>query len=285
LETRAVIVLPDWPEFKALTKELKLIKRLPKGEKVFMRTSPTSTYVPSDLLPSIWSVHFWLIDANTLVLSSLLTTNVNNLKPNFVKIEPELEAVIETIDENLPMAAALVIMDPYEVEALMRFIASVSYDGLTSKAYTLIDTTASLNFASKDFVVTNGFYKDCKTVPKLSIRVASEQRISTTKLFCPTIFTIDGHDFTDLQFRVLPHFKGSDVILGLPALKKLKVAIHSNLNSFTMGDYIVQCNRESLKISYLIVDTDKMNQIIVKKDPIDVFLISLHFAEELATVK
>jgi hypothetical protein len=136
-------------------------------------------------------------------------------------------------------------MDPYEVEALMRFTASVSYNGLSSKAYTLIDTSASLDFISKDFVVTNGFYKDCKTVPKLFIRVASEHRISTTKLFCPTMYTIDGHDFTDLKFRVLLHFKGSDIILRLPALKKLGVAIHPNLIFFTMGDYTLQCNRES----------------------------------------
>ena len=74
--------------------------------------------------------------------------------------------------------------------------------------------------------------------------MASEHRISTTKLFCPTVFTIDGHKFTDLQFRVLPHFKGSDIILGLPSLKKLEVAKHLNLNSFTMGDYTIQCNRE-----------------------------------------
>jgi hypothetical protein len=109
---------------------------------------------------------------------------------------------------------------------------------LSSEADTLIYTAASLYFVSKDFVVTNGFYKDCTTVPKLSIRVASEQRISTTKLFCPTAFTIDGHDFIYLQFRVLPHFKGSDIILGLPALK-LKVPIHPNLHSFTMGGYTI----------------------------------------------
>jgi hypothetical protein len=146
LETRASIVLPDWPKFIALTKELNLIKRLPKEEKVFIRTSPTGTYVPSDLLPSFWPVNFWLIDATTPVLSPLLTTNVNNLKPSIVKTEPELEAALETSDENLPTTAALVIMDPYEDEALMRFTASVSYNVLFSKAYTLIDTSASLNF-------------------------------------------------------------------------------------------------------------------------------------------
>ena len=68
-------------------------------------------------------------------------------------------------------------MNPYVAEALMRFSAYVSYNGLSSKADTLIDTAASLNFVSKDIVVTNGFYKDCKTVPKLYIRVAREQRI------------------------------------------------------------------------------------------------------------
>ncbi len=57
-----------------------------------------------------------------------------------------------------------------------------------------------------------------------------------------------------------------------------------------MGDFTIQCDRESRRISCLIVDTNKMNQIIAKharnnKDPVDVFLISLHFADELAFVK
>jgi hypothetical protein len=55
----------------------------------------------------------------------------------------------------------------------MKFTASKSRNGLFSKASTLIDTATSLNFVSQDFVMTNGFYKDCKTVPKLSIQVAS----------------------------------------------------------------------------------------------------------------
>ena len=195
-------------------------------------------------------------------MSPLLTTHVSNLKPNIVRVESKLEAAIETGDENLSTTTALVIMNPYEDEYLMRFTAYVSYNGLSSKVDTLIDTTASLNFVTKDFVVTYGFYKDCKTVPNLYIRVASEQRISTTKMLCPTVFTIDGHEFSDLQYRVLPYFKGSDIILGLPALKKLEVAIHPNLNYFMMGDYTIHCNRESRGTSCLIVDTYKINQII-----------------------
>ncbi len=76
--------------------------------------SPTGTYVPSDLLPSIWLVNFWLIDANTPVLSPLLTTNVNNLKPNIVKIEVEPDTSVEIVDENLSTTTALVIMNPFE---------------------------------------------------------------------------------------------------------------------------------------------------------------------------
>ncbi len=100
----------------------------------------------------------------------------------------------------------MVIMDPYHVEALVRFTATVSYEELSSKANTLIDTAASLNFDCKEFVMANGFYKECETAPNLSIRVDSEQRISTTKVFCLRVFTIDEHEFMDLQFRVLPHF-------------------------------------------------------------------------------
>ncbi len=70
LDTRAVIVLPDWPKFKTLTKELKLIKQLPKGDK-HMRTTSTYTYDPLDLIPTLWLINFWLLDASTSVLSSL----------------------------------------------------------------------------------------------------------------------------------------------------------------------------------------------------------------------
>ena len=80
-------------------------------------------------------------------------------------------------------------------------------------------------------------------IAKLFISYLVEWLVSNASLrlscFVLRFLTIDGHEFTDLKFRVLPHFKGSDIILGLPALKKLEVAIHPNLNSFTMGYYTV----------------------------------------------
>ncbi len=94
-------------------------------------------------------------------------------------------------------------MDPYKLEALMRFGASISLIILSTKANTLIDKTTYLNFFSKEFVFADGFYKDCKKTPKMVVRVTIEQRISTTKVVCASVFTIDGHEFTDLQFRVM----------------------------------------------------------------------------------
>ena len=67
-----------------------------------------------------------MVDANTPVLSPLLTANVSNLKPNIVKLESKPEASAEIEDDNLTAATTLVIMNPYEVEALMKFTASVS---------------------------------------------------------------------------------------------------------------------------------------------------------------
>ena len=138
----------------------------------------------------------------------------------------------------------MVIMNPVEKVSLMRFTALVSQENISSKADTLIDTAASLNFVSKRFLNANNFYKYCKAAPKIAVRVANEQRISTDKIFCPTVFTIDGHDFSGLEFRVLPHFKSADIILGLPSLRDLDVTIHPNSNEFTVKNVTVGCHRE-----------------------------------------
>jgi len=72
--------------------------------------------------------------------------------------------------------------------------------------------------------------------------------------------------------------------------QQLNVVIHPSLNTFTMGNFNINCNRETRRISCMIVDFDKMDKIIVKqsrnkKDPSDVCLISLQLAEDLASVK
>ncbi len=116
LDTTTVIVLPDWPKFKATTKEMKLIKQFSKGEKVFMRTTPTCTYDLPNRIPTAWPINFGLIDANTPVQSPLLNTVAGSLKPNVVTIELKSEVAIKAEDESLTTTSAMVIMDPYQVD-------------------------------------------------------------------------------------------------------------------------------------------------------------------------
>ena len=91
-----------------------------------------------------------------------MNTSVSTLKPTIVTTQLEANESIKAANKYLSPATAMVVMDPYETEAIMRFNATVVLNGLSAKADTLIDTTASLNFLSKQFVVANGFYKDCK---------------------------------------------------------------------------------------------------------------------------
>jgi len=101
------------------------------------------------------------------------------MRKGFIRPSP---TSIEITDTYLPTPIPLVIIHPYEPKALMRFTASIYLNGLSSKADSLIETPSSRNFVGTEFVIANGFYKDCKTALKMTIRVASEQRISTTNV-------------------------------------------------------------------------------------------------------
>ncbi len=70
------------------------------------------------------------------------------LKPNIVTTKLESNVAIQATYQYSPTITALVIMDTCEAEALMRFTVSLSYNGLSLKAATLIDNAASLAFAS-----------------------------------------------------------------------------------------------------------------------------------------
>ena len=71
-----------------------------------------------------------------------MITSVNTLKLNIVTNQLEANKAIEAANKYLSAATAIVVMDPYEAEALMRFNATVVLNGLSAKANTLIDTTA-----------------------------------------------------------------------------------------------------------------------------------------------
>ncbi len=108
---------------------------------------------------------------------------------------------------------------------------------------------------SKNFLNANKFYKYCKATSKIVVSIATEQRIVTDKVFCSTVFTIDGQEFIGLQFRVRSHFKSLNIILGLPSLRDPDVTIHPSSNEFTVKNVAVTCHCEPRRISSLLVDT------------------------------
>ncbi len=67
-----------------------------------------------------------LIDANTHALSPLMNTSVGALKLNIVTAQLKTNASIKVTDTYLSAVSAMVVMDPYEAVALMRFNATVS---------------------------------------------------------------------------------------------------------------------------------------------------------------
>ena len=55
-----------------------------------MRTPPKGTYDSPYLILSAWVINYWLIDANTHVLSPSMPTNVVILKPDIVTTNMQL---------------------------------------------------------------------------------------------------------------------------------------------------------------------------------------------------
>ena len=73
-------------------------------------------------------------------------------------------------------------------------------------------------------------------------------------------------------------------------MKLMNMIIRPSMNSFTVSMNTVNCKAEPRRVSCVIVDSDKINQIIIKqsrnkKRPSELFLISLPFTEDLKSVK
>ena len=91
-----------------------------------MRTTRTCTYEHPNLITYAWGINDWLIDANKRhVLPPLMITRVSTLKPNIVTTQLETNASIEATNKYVSVAAAMIVMDPYEAKDLMRFNATV----------------------------------------------------------------------------------------------------------------------------------------------------------------
>ena len=154
----------------------------------------------------------------------------------------------------------------------------------------LIDSTTPLNFVSQRFFIRNDLVGKCVRGPKIAIRIANEQRISTNKSFSSTCLFIHQIKFTGLTFSVLPHLKCVDFIFGLPALNTLQMSIQPSNNSVMINDRSFPCESQPWRISCLLVESSKMQKILTKAarnkhNECELFLVSLHFNEELQSIK
>ena len=131
---------------------------------------------------------------------------------------------------------------------------------------------------------------ECVRGPKFAGQIANEQRISTNKSFLPKSLFIHQIVFNGLAFIVLPHLKCVDCIFGLPDLKDLQMSSQPSNNLFMINDRSSPCESQPRRVSCLLVDSSKMQKILTravrnKHKECELFLVSLHFAEELQIIK
>jgi hypothetical protein len=196
----------------------------------------------------------------------------------------------DIVSQWFPTDVALTIMAPNQPEPLMKLPISIEQNSLQFYTNVLIDSAATLNYASQDFLTRNNMLGDCIRGPKIVVRIASEQRISTNKSFSPTHVSIGQKKFLGLNFTVLPHLKCVDFIFGLPAMKALNMSIQPSINSVFIGGVPLACESQPRRVSCLLADSSKMQKISAKAarnkhTESELFLVPLHFSEELESMK
>jgi hypothetical protein len=87
----------------------------------------------------------------------------------------------------LPTAVALTIMDPNQLEPLLKLPISIEQDSLQFHTSVLIDSVTTLNLVIEDFLTRNNLLGKCTRGSKIVVRIANEQRISTCKIYLPTV--------------------------------------------------------------------------------------------------
>jgi hypothetical protein len=181
-------------------------------------------------------------------------------------------------------------MDPNLPEPLMKLPIFIEQDSMQYNTTMLIDSAPTLKFASQDFWTRKNRFVKCIRGPKIVVRIANEQRISINKTFSPTNISIGQKNFTGLSFIVLPHLKCVDFIFGLLAMKELNMSIQPSKDMVLIGDIPFVCKSQPRRVSCLLVESSKMHTILAKAPrskhkKSELFLVSLHFAEELEYIK
>jgi hypothetical protein len=142
LNTKALIVLPNWPQFNAATSELRLLRQVPINTLVFTKPSPLGKRHTVVKVP--WPIKYWVIDKDTSVKASPPSVTSVDLS---IPVNKTITK-IDIASQWFPTAAALTIMDPNQPEPLMKLPVSIEQDSLQFLTDVLIDSATTLNFVS-----------------------------------------------------------------------------------------------------------------------------------------
>ena len=275
--TKAVIILPDWPSFREVTSDLKLLKTIPSRQQIFTKSPDNDASLRTHVDSFRWPVNYWVIDKDTPVLSghnvreqnvpsddttATTETESDEAPPSDIdetEVNPDIIAQ-DAANKYLPAAAAYVIMNPDHPELLMRVPVKIN----DQETDALIDNAATLNFVSKSFIDEHEFHEFCAKAPKVAVRVANSQRVASWKVFIPKSLIINGTDYSGIQFRVLPHLKCADIILGLPAQKALDMVIRPKENIVSINGADVSSQSEDRRVSCQVIDCDKLEKVMKK---------------------
>jgi len=160
----------------------------------------------------------------------------------------------------LHTAAILIKVDPNQPKALIKLPISIRRDSLQYHTSALIDLATTLNFVSQNFLTRNDLLGTCTRCPKIVVRIANKQKISTSKTFSPTNVSMGQKLFTGLNFTVLPHLKCIDFIFGLPTMIELNMSIQPSNDLMLIGDTPFQCESQPRRVCCLLVDSAKMKK-------------------------
>ncbi len=146
MNTKVVIVLPNWPQFNSVTTGLRLSHQVPIDTLVFTKPSPLGKRHTIVKIP--WPINYWVIDKDT-------PAKVSSIPVTSVTVTKDFDKSSTTLDIDaywLPTATSLTIMDPNQPSPLMKLSISIEHDSIQFHTTVLVDSAATLNFVSRDCV-------------------------------------------------------------------------------------------------------------------------------------
>ena len=122
------------------------------------------------------------------------------------------------------------------------------------------------------------------------LELQTSREFPRLKHFRLPMFRLIRKKIPGLSFIVLPRLKCVDFIFGLLAMKKSNMSIQPSKDVVVIGDILFSCESQPRRVSCCLVDSSKMHKILAKvarnkHAESELFLVSLHFAKELYSIK